>query len=63
MVSAAPFDPNSLSNGLFYVGADDLMRCFSTLDQAAYKNEQGYQNYWYDVDDDSLSGQDRTFTF
>ena len=39
-----------------------MLTCFSFLDQAVNRQEEGYQNYWYDVDDDPIEGQVRTFT-
>jgi hypothetical protein len=54
LIAQLPINPLTMSNGIFYVGADDLARCFSTLDQVVYKNGQGYRNYWYDVDDDPI---------
>lgn len=61
MLSQIPYPLNN-KNGIFYVGPDEIMTCFSLLDQAAYKNDQGYRNYWYDVDNDPQNGIQRAFT-
>ena len=62
MLSQIPY-PLENTNGIFYVGIDEVFTCFSFLDQASYKKDEGYQNYWYDVDNDPIKGSNRTFTF
>ena len=33
------------------------------INEASNRYDQGYQNYWYDVDDDPMEGAERNFTF
>ena len=31
--------------------------CFTELTTAEYRGDEGYQNSWYDVDDDPIEGK------
>ena len=39
-----------------------MFTCFESINEASNRYDQGYQNYWYDVDDDN-SYEKRNFTF
>lgn len=58
-------DPTSWAlkaeTGIFFVGHEYYMSCFSSTDESWDRSAEGYSNDWYDVDDDDMWGGDYEF--
>ena len=49
--------------GIFFMNIYTASRAFDGITTTEYREEEGYSNSWYDVDNDEPFGKKRNFTF
>lgn len=57
-------DPTtSNTDGIFFVEFEDIIKCFHSLNIAHYRDNEGYKDTWYDVENELGSPFVKTLTF
>jgi hypothetical protein len=49
--------------GIFFMNIYTASRAFDGITVSEYREDEGYSNSWYDIDNDTPSGTARNFTF